>query len=796
MKKMWKRVLATVLATVLCAGTFMTMNWQTAEAEEATDGLKVIGASIRFINADTAVDGIRFAVGVKADALTDETKSNYHLLVMPTALLTDGELTKGETYSYTAGEETKYAYAQDIKIDWAKATDETVDNEAYKVVRIYLNEIGADYYTTDVTARAYYQDGENAPVYSEAIERSYYSVANAALDDLKASEVADKYDNKVGNSYSPYDATQRDALLGVKYVKTGTWDYVDEMLVQQSAKATDSLTDRVVKTGTGEYSIRTAFKIKSMEEIGSSVFGGVQFGYDPKTDTYVEFDYYKYTDKTTSESKLIPRVRWWDGVTKTWKDFGISSTSTFKFEEDTMYDFNIIVTETSTKMDVIVRCRKSGTADGFVNAINGSITYGTTVFGDQIRFYAGRDLSGNTFSSKIVYSEKYNLLDDKGKTVTTTDSSFSVSGAASGTVTATALNKKVKANNNFAMSVDMVWEDRSTTNYRDTGFQIGGHNVISQGSKGNFYFSPKGFSIHGTKYELATLAGSIPGLAKVVEKIAAGTPVTWTIVATPSTTDATNKTLITYYVDGIKCVSQEITKGTIFANYIMYHAPANVTFSNLDVNAEVPEPEDTSMYTTTGNESVLLNKTLGDDGLGTIEGQFVVDARTEGSNTRREGITLCGENGDGYFFWISSQSETDNFYVSVWKNRSTTGKNYNNVNFGGTALKVPYPTLATDGIELKDNDQVTVDFKVVTWRTASNKIAFDITTTFTCGSWKKECAMFTLADNEVGQYYTGGKVCLFSEDNGDANVAGESGDGKTIYNWIKINGEYATAVPK
>ena len=96
MKKIWKRVIASVLAIVLCAGVFVTTNWQTASAAETTDGLKVIGASIRFINEDTTVDGIRFAVGVKADALTDETKSNYHLLVMPTALLTDGQLEKGE----------------------------------------------------------------------------------------------------------------------------------------------------------------------------------------------------------------------------------------------------------------------------------------------------------------------------------------------------------------------------------------------------------------------------------------------------------------------------------------------------------------------------------------------------------------------------------------------------------------------------------------------------------------------------------------------------------------------------
>ena len=694
MKKIWKRVLASVLAIVLCAGVFVTTNWKTVSAEDSSDGLKVIGASIRFTNEDTTVDGIRFAVGVKADALTDATESNYHLLVMPTALLTDGELTKGETYSYTVGEETKYAYAQDIKIDWAKATEETIDNEAYKVVRIYLNEIGADYYTTDVTARAYYQDGENAPVYSEAIERSYYSVASAALDDLNASEVADMYDNKVGNSYSPYDATQRDALLGVKYVKTGTWDYVEELLVQQSATATDSLTERVVKTGTGEYTIRSAFKTKTIEEIGTNLFGGIQFAYNKATNTYLELDYRKYTSGDTTT--LVPSIRGWDGVANSWS-FYIGGVSGFAFEENTLYDVNIIVTETATKMDVRVMCRKSGTSDDFVNAVNGSVTYGTAVFGDQIRFYAGRDLSGNTFSSKIIYSDKYNVIQDKGKTVTTTDNSITVSGSTSGTVTATALNKTVKANNDFALSVDMVWEDRSTTDYKNTGFQIGGYNNIAQGSKGNFYFSPKGFNIHGTKYELATLAESIPGVAGIIEKIAAGTPVTWTIVATPSTTDAANKTLITYYVDGIKCVSQEITKSAIYSTYIMYHIPSNATFSNLTTKTPsfpvnvtagptgvvvdgVSDKLQISGYTANGTEtySVLLNKNAGTYANNYANFTLTMDVQFEKfDDSSYAGIAIGGyndkNNGTKVTIKMSATKITTDKNVTVQLNESIMG---------------------------------------------------------------------------------------------------------------------------
>ena len=46
MKKIWKRVLASALATALCVGAFMTTNWQTASAAEALAARELIKISV------------------------------------------------------------------------------------------------------------------------------------------------------------------------------------------------------------------------------------------------------------------------------------------------------------------------------------------------------------------------------------------------------------------------------------------------------------------------------------------------------------------------------------------------------------------------------------------------------------------------------------------------------------------------------------------------------------------------------------------------------------------------------
>ena len=77
------------------------------------------------------------------------------------------------------------------------------------------------------------------------------------------------------------------------------------LLVQQSAKESDALTDRIVKTGTGEYTIRTSFKTKTIEEIGSNNFGGIQFLYNPSHTTKVlEHTGLKQSDFMTLEEGL------------------------------------------------------------------------------------------------------------------------------------------------------------------------------------------------------------------------------------------------------------------------------------------------------------------------------------------------------------------------------------------------------------------------------------------------------------------------------------------------------------
>ena len=420
MKKIWKKVLASVLAVTLCVGAFMTTNWNVASAEDATSptaSLEVSGASIRFINENTAVDGIRFAVRISVDVfntLTDAQKKNYHLLVMPTALIgTDGELKQGETYEYTVGSETKYAYAQDISIDWAGAKEES----GYKVVRIYLNEIDASYYTTDITARAYYQDGSTAPVYSAAIDRSYYVVADAALNDL-SDTVDEVYDNQVGSKYSRHDATQRDALLGVKYEKTGTWDYVDGQLVTNGSVKTEANTyihpmviDRNAGTNSSNYVIETSFDVGVSDDTAfvgkadntDTAMKGFVFAYDETTKGYYLLDF-RYRAPAGLKEGWYPYIRYYTGS-------GWSTTIGKGSPIDAGWsDFRIAVNATGTTTELSVEYKKQG-EDIYTTIINsrtvGTDAWadGTKITGSKVGFYSTLPNQTIEFDSEVKISD-------------------------------------------------------------------------------------------------------------------------------------------------------------------------------------------------------------------------------------------------------------------------------------------------------------------------------------------------------------------------------------------------------
>ncbi len=478
MRKMWKKVMASVLVIVLSVSTFMTSDWTTAKAEAATaDGLKVIGASIRFIDENTAVDGIRFAVGVTTEAfeaMSESQKQNYHLLVMPTVLV-DGELEKGESYSYSGGT----AYAQDIQIDWAKATEES----GYKVVRIYLNEIDASYVTTGLTARAYSQDGDNAPVYSEAIERSYYSVANSALNDVNADNTG-AYTNEAGTQYSPYNATQRDALLGVKYEKSGKWDLQDGNLIQQSESSTDSLSDRMIRTAEdGAYVIYTSFKTRVRDHIVGNL-GGFRFLVNEAGTAYVELGY--YSPNATANQNIYAALRGTDDGT-VWEFANSNDCGGITLQAETWYDFkiNVYKQEGSIAIDVDYKPTEN-TGATYAKLIKTLTINGTQTtpdnYGNKTIMYSARNYAGQTYSADIEYGTvNYNRRTDTlGTTVMTqVDNGVKINQVGGGQVFVTDLNKQLPSTTNFKVEVDLSAALSPTGNFQNTqGLIVGNYQVV------------------------------------------------------------------------------------------------------------------------------------------------------------------------------------------------------------------------------------------------------------------------------------------------------------------------------
>ncbi len=358
----------------------------------------VVGASIRFVDNNTAVDGIRFGVGIRKDVydeLKEGVKDNLRLLLLPTCFVEDGELNVGEQSS-------SGAQAIDTKLGslWKQ---KTYDGVEYMVSYVYLYNIAESGYTLDLTARAYWRaDSTDEPVYSEKIERSYVSVANKALNDI-STNLDSVYKNVAGSSYSPYTDVQRDALLGVQYVKTGTWDYIDGILVQQTSTNTDCLSDRTVNIQANHYTIETSFKTRTLDEIGSDIFGGFQFAYAPETNSFMELDYYN------SDDTIRAAIRGFDGANGNWIHYAGADTGV-TLDEDTWYDFRITVKKTDANMKMAVEYKKTDSSEEYQTLITEStVTFAyeadqvpyTAVFGTMTRMYAGRNLSNHMYSPDI-----------------------------------------------------------------------------------------------------------------------------------------------------------------------------------------------------------------------------------------------------------------------------------------------------------------------------------------------------------------------------------------------------------
>ena len=148
----------------------------------ATDAFEICGAGIRF-SEDENTSGIRFAVGIEnsvyekmqeADVLKD-----VKILLMPTAFV-DGELDVNE--SYTANGVTVKPTGGNVSSSWYASED-----GKYMLTYAYIYEVPAAYFGQEISARAYYMDGET-PIYSETTDkdsRSVAYVADFALKDVR-----------------------------------------------------------------------------------------------------------------------------------------------------------------------------------------------------------------------------------------------------------------------------------------------------------------------------------------------------------------------------------------------------------------------------------------------------------------------------------------------------------------------------------------------------------------------------------------------------------------------------------
>lgn len=822
MKKTWKKVVASVLTVVLSAGTFATVNHKTVSAEDnttaTTETVKVTGASIRFISENTAVDGIRFAVTVAKNDLESVKKQGWKLLVMPTALV-DGELDKDESYGYDEG---KTAKPVSVDIDWNNAKAEG-DNQ---VVRIYLNEIDANYYTTDITARAYCEDNGTV-TYSNELKRSYYEVAEKALDDVKdASETG--YTNQAGSKYSPYDATQRDALLGVKYEKTGTWDLQDGNLVTNGSETTSDntkihpmLIDRAESTDASNYVIETSFNVGVSDD---SVFvgkadntdtsmKGFMFAYNESNKSYYLLDF-RYRNLATPGAGWYPYIRYYNGT-------GWSTTIGKGSPIDAGWsDFRIAVNATDTTTEITVEYKKQG-ENIYTTIINSrtqpntSWADGTKITGSKIGFYSTLSNQTLTFDSNVkVYD---NTVQTRG-------------------------NSSVKLNQTLNDDGTGTIKGQFITDYRTTGDNQKKEGIKFSGTNGNGYYfwvgaQPKNATprfyvgmwrncgtdtaANWNNTDMSDGASVLAYSTVTGETLKDKDEITVDFEITISINSENKKAFVVKYTlshgtwsSGEKSwsltdkrVGQYFTGGDVYlcsedngSESGTEVGDGKTLYYPISVNGKEAAPGEPSvnesiLAQTNGVANVKLNQQLNNDGTGTIKGSFITDYRTKGSNSRREGIKFSGTNGNGYYFWIGAQPEftTPRFYIGMWRNTGTeTAAEWGNANMSTGADVLAYSTVT--GETLQDNDEITVDFEITISINSMNQKAFIVKYSLSHGTWSSGEQTWSLVDNRAGQYYTGGEVYLCSEDNGNPDIEGDVGDGKTIYNWITVNGNKASVV--
>ena len=379
MKKVKKRLLAFALVCSVCFSTIGAFPVQADTNGESNPEFKVMGAAIRFVNDNTEVDGIRFGVGIRKDIydnLTNAEKKNYRLLVMPSQLV-QGELEKGETYTYESGGQTKTAKAMDVQVNWKKATSDGNYVKAY----VFLNGIDKTCYDVKLTARAYYQKSNNEPIYTAAIERSYITVANDALSET-AEEKSNEYPNAVGDKWSPYTKIMRNALLGVTYEKAtyGIWDQQEvagkKVLTTVGATMTEDGTlsqpfllvrEKELDLSKKQFIIETSIYVPAASDAIKGAYNGLVFGYGTNGYWLLDVNYRNHN----STDKWLTNIRYF-GADK--KEVGTANKGVAGVNyEEGWYDYRISIDKSnSTATKFIVEYKKQ-TANKYTTLINASV---------------------------------------------------------------------------------------------------------------------------------------------------------------------------------------------------------------------------------------------------------------------------------------------------------------------------------------------------------------------------------------------------------------------------------------
>lgn len=584
--RIMKKIMASILAAAVCVSTCIAYTGNVAKASGevlTSEDFKMVGASVRFED-EATVNGIRFGIGIKESVysgLAAGVKSNIRLLVMPTKLVT-GDLEIGETY--TNGAVTANAIDTAIGTKWDL---KTYADGNYYVTYVYLENIDNTCYDFDVTARAYWKaDEASDAVYSNAVDRSYIYVAEAALNDVAAEE-STAYPNEVEGAaegkYSPYTAAQRDALIDVPYEQTANtiWDYVDGAFVKKGTFNGDEfIYDRTIDAGK-DFTAKFTYKAQAGGNRSDNRL--INFGEKDANNTF-EFDLERKND--TQYQVHLRRIAegsitWLKGCDNYWLTGGKT------------YDFILSVKYTDTQATVVLKGREHDAFTAYTTMFSSTVDKGSLVPGNKLGYCLHSEQRGAAFedandryqcvrkkasgalfdSSNAVIAEKNNQLHVSGYTTNGNEAYCSM-------LDMYAYDMSAYGNQyaNFTLTMDVQFEKFDNASY--AGFIVGYHDDYLNGAHQRIRMNATQIRSDVTKYvDLNADTMGTEAYAAYQSNLSNGIANELKVCfATPAQNGTTT---MTFYVNGMCVGSYDIAASNIWQNRIALTTNTNAVFSNL-----------------------------------------------------------------------------------------------------------------------------------------------------------------------------------------------------------------------